>query len=142
MSHLFSQCVFGIHLYWIYMEMVCCWGSCRADLAKLSHEQCWVCSEKKRKYAVLQKLGEKSEKCERNSTAVPRSMQTLGMRCSWHRAESPCIPGKIHGGAGCPAAHRHHVKQISMCSPWCCSECDQKESHPGYPVGAGPGPEL
>ena len=32
-------------------------------------------------------------------------------------AEASCSPGEAHGGAGhAPAAHGHHMEQISMCS--------------------------
>lgn len=33
------------------------------------------------------------------------------------RAEVPCSPGEVHGGAHCPPeAHGHHMELISTCS--------------------------
>lgn len=51
------------------------------------------------------------------SLQPPKSWQKEGRRCSSSGATVSCIPGEVHGGAGCPlSAHGHCTEHISMCS--------------------------
>ena len=114
------------------------------SLAKLSHEQCWVCSGRadlrKRKYAVQQQLGESSEKWERAALQAPHSVQEVLLA----QSSSSMQPREAHRGAGHPpAAHGHHTEQISRAATE--EPTVQQWLRPGggkahgHPRGAAPG---
>lgn len=72
----------------------------------------------KEKKLLCNKLGERGEKMQSETTLKTMSVKKVGKRCSrhWSRASSPAGCGEDHGGTDCPpAAHASTMlEQVSM----------------------------